>query len=113
TADAWIILDLQRGIQAGHGEESTTEAAIRAAASIADKALSEHRAVGMAVNAGRTASLPADRGGRQHQKVMQLLAAVDADSATPLVETVIASVGRRRRGMTAVVITAATEHSCV
>ena len=39
TADAWIILDLQRGIQAGHGEESTTEAAIRAAASIADKAL--------------------------------------------------------------------------
>ena len=39
TADAWIILDLQRGIQAGRGEESTTEAAIRAAASIADKAI--------------------------------------------------------------------------
>ena len=29
TADAWIILDLQRGIQAGRGEESTTEATIR------------------------------------------------------------------------------------
>ena len=84
TADAWIILDLQRGIQAGRGEESTAEAAIRAAASIADKALNENRAVGMTVNAGRTAYLPADRGGRQHQKVMQLLAAVDADSSTPL-----------------------------
>jgi uncharacterized protein (DUF58 family) len=109
TADAWIILDLQRGIQAGRGEESTTEAAIRAAASIADKALNENRAVGMTVNAGRTAYLPADRGGRQHQKVMQLLAAVDADSSTPLVETLIASVARLRRGMTAVVVTASLD----
>jgi uncharacterized protein (DUF58 family) len=63
----------------------------------------------MTVNAGRTAYLPADRGGRQHQKIMQLLAAVDADSATPLVETLIASVGRLRRGMTAVVITASLD----
>ncbi len=113
TADAWIILDLQRGIQAGRGEESTTEAAIRAAASIADKALTENRAVGMTVNAGRTAFLPADRGGRQHQKIMQLLAAVEADSATPLVETLIASVGRLRRGMTAVVITASLDATWV
>src|SRR6476619_1615744 len=109
TADAWIILDLQRGIQSGRGEESTVEAGVRAAASIADKALQENRAVGMTVNAGRTAYLPADRGGRQHQKVMQLLAAVDADSAAPLVETLISSVGRLRRGMTAVVITASTD----
>ena len=113
TADAWIILDLQRGIQAGRGEESTTEAMIRAAASIADKALTENRAVGMTVNAGRTAYLPADRGGRQHQKVMQLLAAVDADSSTALVETLIASVGRLRRGMTAVVITASSDPSWI
>ena len=84
TADAWIILDLQRSVQTGRGEESTTEAAIRAAASIADKALTENRAVGMTVNAGRTAFLPADRGGRQHQKIMQLLAAVEADSSAPL-----------------------------
>jgi uncharacterized protein (DUF58 family) len=113
TADAWIILDLQRGIQAGRGEESTTEAMIRAAASIADKAIKENRAVGMTVNAGRTAYLPADRGGRQHQKVMQLLAAVDADSSTPLVETLIASVNRLRRGMTAVVITSSTDPSWI
>jgi uncharacterized protein (DUF58 family) len=113
TADAWIVLDLQRSIQAGHGDESTTEAAIRAAASIADKALTENRAVGMTINAGRTAYLPPDRGGRQHLKVMQLLAAVDADSATPLVETLITSVGRLRRGMTAVIITASLDPSWV
>ena len=62
TADAWIILDLQRSVQIGRGDESTAEVAIRAAASIADKAIDENRAVGMTVNAGRTAYLPADRG---------------------------------------------------
>ena len=105
TADAWIILDLQRGIQTGRGEESTVEAGVRAAASIADKALQENRAVGLTVNVGRTAFLPPDRGGRQHLKIMQLLAAVEADGSAPLVETLIHSVGRLRRGMTAVIIT--------
>ena len=44
---------------------------------------------------------------------MQLLAAVDADSSAPLVETLIASVGRLRRGMTAVIITASLDPSWV
>jgi uncharacterized protein (DUF58 family) len=113
TADAWIILDLQRGIQTGKGDESTVEAAIRVAASIADKALQENRAVGLTVNVARTAFLPADRGGRQHLKIMQLLAAVEADGSAPLVETLITSVPRLRRGMTAVVITASLDPSWV
>jgi uncharacterized protein (DUF58 family) len=113
TADAWIVLDLQRGIGSGRGDESTTEAAIRVAAAISDKAISENRAVGLTVNAGRTAFLPADRGGRQHQKIMQLLAAVEADGAAPLVETLISTVGRLRRGMTAVVITPSLDPSWV
>jgi uncharacterized protein (DUF58 family) len=113
TADAWIILDLQRAIQTGRGDESTTEVAIRAAASIADRALQEKRAVGMTVNVGRTAFLPPDRGGRQHLKIMQLLAAVEADASAPLVETLIATVGRLRRGMTAVIITASLDPAWV
>jgi uncharacterized protein (DUF58 family) len=113
TADAWIILDLQRSVQAGHGEASTTEVAIEAAASIAHKAIGENRAVGMTVNAARTAHLPADRGGRQHLKVMQLLAAVEADGTAPLLETLVATVGRLRRGMTAVIITASLDPAWV
>ena len=113
TADAWIVLDLQRGIQTGKGDESTVEAAVRAAASIADKALQENRSVGMTVNVGRTAFLPPDRGSRQHLKIMQLLASVDADGSAPLVETLIATVGRLRRGMTAVIITPSLDPSWV
>jgi uncharacterized protein (DUF58 family) len=113
TADAWIILDLQRSVQTGHGDESTVETAIRAAASIADKALQENRAVGLTVNVGRTTFLPPDRGGRQHLKIMQLLAAVEADGSAPFVETIISTVGRLRRGMTAVIITPSLDPSWV
>jgi uncharacterized protein (DUF58 family) len=104
TADAWIFLDLDRSVQAGRGEESTVEVAVRVAASIADKALLENRAVGMTINAHRMAILPADRGSRQHLKIMQLLAAVEGDGSTPLAESLVAAAGRLRRGMTAIVI---------
>ena len=66
TADAWIILDLERSVQLGSGDESTVEVGVRAAAAVADKALVENRAVGMTVNAHRLAQLMPDRGGRQH-----------------------------------------------
>ena len=44
---------------------------------------------------------------------MQLLAAVEADGSAPLVETLIATVGRLRRGMTAVIITASLDPAWV
>ncbi|MBA3235623.1 MAG: DUF58 domain-containing protein, partial [Chloroflexi bacterium] len=113
TADAWIVLDLQRDIQTGTGDDSTVEAAVRAAAAIADRALQENRAVGLTVNVGRTTFLPPDRGPRQHLKIMQLLASVEADGSSPLVETLLTTVGRMRRGMTAVVITASLDPSWV
>jgi uncharacterized protein (DUF58 family) len=105
TADAWIFLDLERTVQGGRGEESSVEIAVRAAASIAGKALLENRAVGLTVNAHRQAIVPADRGARQHLKIMQLLAAVEGDGTTPLAESLVSAAGRLRRGMTAIVIT--------
>jgi uncharacterized protein (DUF58 family) len=113
TADAWIFLDLERRVQTGRGEESTTEAAIRVAASITDRAILENRAVGLTINAHRASVLPADRGSRQHLKIMQLLAAVEADGTTPLSEALVTGLGRVRRGMTVVVVTASLERDWV
>ena len=113
TADAWIVLDLERRAQLGTGDESTVEVAVRAAAAIADKALIENRAVGMTVNAHRLAQLQPDRGGRQHLKVMQLLAAVDGDGVSPIDEALVATVSRIRRGMTAVLVTASLDRAWV
>jgi uncharacterized protein (DUF58 family) len=112
TADAWIFLDLDEAFAAGEGEESTTEVAVRAAASIADKALAENRAVGLTVSSHRLTVLPADRGARQRLKVLQLLA-VEADGRAPLAEALITGVSRLRRGMTAIVITASQDPSFI
>jgi uncharacterized protein (DUF58 family) len=100
---------------ARHGEIQVKEFDLEQTADawIADKALQENRSVGMTVNVARTAFLPPDRGSRQHLKIMQLLASVEADASTPLVETLIATVGRLRRGMTAVIITPSLDPSWV
>jgi hypothetical protein len=65
------------------------------------------------INAHRLAQRQPDRGGRQHLKVMQLLAAVEGDGSTPIAEALVASVQRIRRGMTAVVITASLDRDWV
>jgi uncharacterized protein (DUF58 family) len=105
TTDVWLFLDLDSELEAGIGDDSTTEVAVRAAASIADKAIVENRAVGLTVSGHRTTVIPADRGARQRLKIMQLLAAVEADGSTPLDEVLVTGISRLRRGMTAVVIT--------
>ncbi len=105
TADAWLFLDLDAAVAAGQGDESTTEVMVRAAASIAEKAIGENRAVGMTVNAHRLTMLPPDRGARQRLKILQLLAAVEADGTTPIQEALATGMGRLRRGMTAIVLT--------
>jgi uncharacterized protein (DUF58 family) len=113
TADAWIFLDLDAATEAGTGDDSTTEVAVRVAASIADKAIGENRAVGLTVSAHRTTVLPADRGARQRLKILQLLAAVEADGRTPFAEALVTGMNRIRRGMTAIVITASQDASFV
>jgi uncharacterized protein (DUF58 family) len=113
TSDAWIFLDLDRRVQAGRGDDSTVEIGVRAAASIADRALLENRAVGLTTSGHRIAIVPADRGGRQHLKIMQLLAAVEGDGSGQLAETLVTGLSRLRRGMTAVVITPSLERNWV
>ncbi len=105
TADVWLFVDLEGSIQAGQGDVSTVEEGLRVAASIAHDAILENRAVGLTTSGHRLVSLPADRGPRQHQKIMQLLAAVEGDGRTPLAEVLLTGLPWLRRGMTAVVIT--------
>ncbi|MBA2254918.1 MAG: DUF58 domain-containing protein [Chloroflexi bacterium] len=113
TADVAIYLDLERRVHTGEDDESTIESAVRVAAAVSARALAENRAVAMTAAGHRTAVLPADRGARQQQKVMQLLAAVNADGDTPLRETLVQGLPRLRRGMIAVVITPSVEREWV
>jgi uncharacterized protein (DUF58 family) len=113
TADLWLFLDLQATVQAGRGDESTLEAGVRVAAALASHALVDNRAVGITVSGHRTSVVPADRGARQHLKIMSLLAAVAADGTDPFVEALVQGLPRLRRGMTAIVITSSLERDWV
>jgi len=113
TADVWLFVDLQSPIQTGQGDISTVEEALRVAASIAHDAILENRAVGLTTSGHRLVSIPADRGPRQRQKIMQLLAAVEGDGGTPLAEMLLTGLPQLRRGMTAVVVTASRERRWV
>jgi len=105
TADLWIYLDLDRAVHVGLDDAASVETAVRVAASVAGRALDAGRAVGIEAHGIRRAVLPADRGIRQRQKLLHLLAAVAADGVTPVREVLVDGLGRLRRGTTAVVVT--------
>src|SRR5207245_3098278 len=76
AVDAWIFLDLHDAVQAGEGEHSTEEYAVTVAATIAVYLLRQDLSLGMIVNAQRREFLSLDRGERQIERVLELLAVV-------------------------------------
>jgi uncharacterized protein (DUF58 family) len=108
-----MFLDLDRTVHTGSFDNATIETVVRACASVSARALLENRAVGLAAVGARRAVLPVDRGGRQHQKVMQLMAAVQADGTEPLRELLVEGISHLRRGMTAIVITPSLDRGWV
>ncbi len=105
TADLWICLDLDQAVHLGVGDTATIETAARVAASIGGQALGGGRSLAVAAAGSRRAVLPADRGPRQLQRLLHLLAGVGPDGRVPLLEVLLGSAPRMRRGTTVVVIT--------
>ena len=113
TADLWLLLDLDRSAHAGVGEGASVEAAVSAAASIAVQTLNENRAVGITVSSRRQHVLTPDRGTRVEQKILHLLANVQADGSRPLAEVLVATLPQLRRGMTLCIVTGSTDREWV
>ena len=113
TADVWLFVDLERRVQCGSGDDSTVEVAVRVAAAIAERALSENRSVGLTTTGAHLTHLSPDRGPRQRRKILNLLAAVDGDGTCPLVEALVAGLPLLRRGMSALIVTPAAEPAWV
>jgi uncharacterized protein (DUF58 family) len=113
AADVWITLDLDRGVHAGIGTDASVEAAVTIAASVALRVLGDNRAVAMTASARRTQVHQPDRGPRVEQKLLHLLANVQADGSTPLAEVINATMPQLRRGMTLCLITGSTDRTWV
>jgi uncharacterized protein (DUF58 family) len=108
TADIWIVLDLNADVHAGSGLESTEEYAVTAAASLGRHLLDQGRAVGLV---SQTATLPADRGPRQAERILEVLALVRASSPLSLSALLSAETSRFARSSTLIVVTPSTAES--
>jgi uncharacterized protein (DUF58 family) len=84
TADIWIVLDLDRKVHFGDGEESTAEYGISLAASVALQIHGRGRRVGLIANDARGTLLEPHRAVRQDRVILDYLAVAQADSTTDL-----------------------------
>lgn len=86
TADLWVVLDMDRSVHHGEGEESTLEYAVSLAASISMHVISRGRRVGLMANDGRGTLLEPHRAARQDQMILDYLATADATGSRHLAD---------------------------
>ena len=113
TADLMLFLDLERPGHTGTGSAATIETAVKVAAAVGAHALADGRGVGIEAVGLRRALITPDRGQRQQQKMLGLLAVAQAEGATPLAEMLLDGAVRPRRGTVATVITPSLDRSWV
>src|SRR2546425_10209567 len=87
TTDLWILLDLDRSVHFGEGEESTVEYANSLAASMASQSHSRGRQVGLIANDSKGTILEPHRAVRQDRLILDYLAVCQPDGRTPLTQT--------------------------
>ena len=108
AVDAWIFLDLHDAVQAGEGEHSTEEYGVTLAATIAAYLLRQDLSLGMVVNAQRREFLSLDRGERQIERVLELLAVVRSGSGPDLKEALALDAFHFGRDSVAIILTPST-----
>jgi uncharacterized protein (DUF58 family) len=110
TVDVTILLDLDRRAQSGQGDESTEEYAVTLAASIAAYLLRQKQlAVGLVVSGMPEGILLLDRGERQMDRILELLAIAHPVVDAPLGEALALESVRLVRNSVLIVITASTD----
>jgi uncharacterized protein (DUF58 family) len=110
TIDVSILLDLNRDVQAGEGDSSTEEYGVTIAASIASYLLrNQELAISLTVSGANDAMLPLDRGERQLDRVLEVLAVVHPQRLEPLTQALTVEETRLVRNTVLIVITPSTE----
>ncbi len=110
TIDVVILLDLDRDAQAGQGDGSTEEYGVTIASSISGYLLRQQElAVGLAVNGSAEGALPLDRGERQLDRILEILAVVHPTLRLPLAEALAIEETRLARNTVLIIITPSGE----
>jgi len=112
AGDWWIVLDMDRHVQAGAGDDSTEEHGVVLAASLADRGLQLRRAVGLVMHGQDLVWLPPQGGDARRLEILRDLALV-SPGPCPLADLL----GRMRpaigRHASLVVITPAVDNAWV
>src|SRR2546421_8420429 len=103
--DGWIFLDLNESVQAGEGEDSTVEYGVTIAATIATYLLRQDLSLGIIVNGAHREFLSLDRGERQIERVLEMLAVVQPGLGPDLKEALSLDAFHFGRNTVAIVIT--------
>jgi uncharacterized protein (DUF58 family) len=109
ASDIWVILDLEKRVNAGQGEESTEEYAVRISASVARHYIINNRPVGMITFGKDLRVLEPERGQQQLTRILETLATSYAVGDAPLGNVLMEEQRRFGRHTTLVVVTAATD----
>ncbi|HEY7835354.1 MAG TPA: DUF58 domain-containing protein [Ktedonobacterales bacterium] len=110
TVDVTLLLDLDPRAQAGQGEESTEEYGVTITASIAAYLLRQKQlAVGLVVSGMPDGRLQLDRGERQLDRVLELLAVAHPREETPVSEALALEAVHLARSSVLVLVTASTD----
>lgn len=113
ASDIWVILDLERAVHVGEGDDSTEEYGVSIAASVARYFLTANRSVGfMAFGRGFDVQ-DADRGVQQYTRILESLAMARAWGDVPLGDLLSNEARRFGRHTTVVVVTPSTDESWV
>jgi len=105
AVDAWIILDLHDAVQAGQGEHSTEEYGVTIAATVATYFLRQDLSVGVIISGQHREFISLDRGDRQVERILELLAVVSSGPGPDLKEALALDALHFGRNTLAIVIT--------
>lgn len=109
ASDIFVVLDLERRVAVGKGDESTEEYSVRIAASVARHYLNANRPVGLIAFGRDLRILEPERGPHQLTRILETLATASAVGDAPLGNLLLEEQRRFGRHTTLIVVTSATD----
>jgi uncharacterized protein (DUF58 family) len=110
TVDVSLLLDLDPASQAGTSDDSTEEYGVTIIASLAAYLLRQRQvAVGLVISGMPEGTLPLDRGERQLDRILELLAVAHPTEREPLSEALAKESVRLARHSVLIVVTSSTD----
>jgi uncharacterized protein (DUF58 family) len=113
TSDIWVILDLDRSVHIGSGDDGTEEYAVKIAASVARYFTVASRSVGYMDFGSKLNIEEPERGANQYTRILEDLAMASAVGDVPLAALINEEAKRFGRHTTVVVVTSSTDESWV